>query len=74
LGEYDKALESLHESKEKGEYTNLAFAWEDEDLEPLRKPPYRKRFKKIVGPPPKKEKPKAKRKAKPKSTKPKKKK
>ncbi|TKJ44412.1 hypothetical protein CEE36_01330 [candidate division TA06 bacterium B3_TA06] len=74
LGEYDGALESLKEWKEKTEDFDPAHAWQDPDLAPLQKPPYRKRFIEIVGPPPEGlEKPKAKRKAKPKSTKPKKK-
>jgi len=56
LGEYDKALESLQKSKETKELgvkPSFANAWQDSDLAPLRKPPYRKRFIEIVGPPPK---------------------
>lgn len=63
LKEYMDALTSLMESKKMGELKPTE-AWSDSDLEPLRKPPYRKRFIEIVGPPPKE----------PKSTKPKKKK
>jgi tetratricopeptide (TPR) repeat protein len=65
LGELEEALGSLAKAKEiKGKEFYPAHAWEDDDLAPLRKPPYRKKFIEIFGPPPE---------AKPKSTKPKKK-